>query len=651
MTEDRELRQYRDLMRPPESYEEGFGLKAIIGAMFVGLVMAPGAIYMGLVAGMGLGSAPQWVTVILFLEVAKRSFTTLKKQELFILFAMAGGIMANPFSGFLWNQFLVQSDAAAAMGVADKVPSWVAPGPAVLAQRTFFHRAWLVPVLIVFMNTVVSQISNLVLGYTLFRIASDVEKLPFPMAPVGAMGITALAESSSGRETWRWRTFSIGGAIGLLFGLLYIALPSISGALLNEKIEIFPIPWSDFTQNTENILPAVPVGIVWDIGNLIFGMVLPFYAMVGSFVGVLVTMIANPFMYKYGILHTWQKGMNTQLTTFSNSLDFYLSFGIGVALAVAIVGFYHIFATLRDKSVHADDDRAKTPGRGRFDPPKGRGDWSLWLAIPVYILSCLLYIGLCHYWLVPDFPVIVLFGFAFLYTPIISYATARLEGIAGQVVDIPFIRELTFILWGRGVGIWFAPIPIFNYGGVAVMWRQVELTGTRFTSLWKMEAVRLPTILLCGFLFSEFIWRLAPIPSQAYPFAEKMWELQAMQQCLIISSTLEGGSSPFYEALKGEVVGVGLGFGLVGYSVLALFGLPVLFIYGVIRGFGHMPHSVFPQFAGALLGRYYFSRKFGDRWKQYAIVLAAGYSCGIGLISTLSVGFVFLSKSVFQLPY
>ena len=38
------------------------------------------------------------------------------------------------------------------------------------------------------------------LGYALYRITSDVEKLPFPMAPVGALGTIALAESKEEKE-------------------------------------------------------------------------------------------------------------------------------------------------------------------------------------------------------------------------------------------------------------------------------------------------------------------------------------------------------------------------------------------------------------------------------------------------------------------
>ena len=64
-----------------------------------------------------------------------------------------------------------------------------------------------------------------------------------------------------------------------------------------------------------------------------------------------------------------------------------------------------------------------------------------------------------------------------------------------------------------------------------------------------------------------------------------------------------------------------------------------------------MPHWIVPQFIGALIGHYYFHRRLGLRWRQYAPVVAAGFSCGMGLITTVGVGITFLSKSVIKLPF
>ena len=194
---DKELEQFRGLMEVPSRFEEGFRWSSLLGALFVALLMVPGSIYMGLLAGTGeMGAAASWVTVILFLEVAKRAHQSLNKSEVFVLFFMASAAMGMPLSGLLWNQFFKTSEAAAAAGIADELPRWFAPpsGSASYAARSFFHADWLPVIGMVIFGTFMGQLSNLVLGYGLFRLTSDFERLPFPMAPVGAQGIMALAE-------------------------------------------------------------------------------------------------------------------------------------------------------------------------------------------------------------------------------------------------------------------------------------------------------------------------------------------------------------------------------------------------------------------------------------------------------------------------
>ena len=110
-------------------------------------------------------------------------------------------------------------------------------------------------------------------------------------------------------------------------------------------------------------------------------------------------------------------------------------------------------------------------------------------------------------------------------------------------------------------------------------------------------------------LFSQFIWRLAPIPSSAYPFAQELWHLQALNTLLMQTSTLEGNSL-FYQALNWIYVVAGLGLGVVSYGILAMLGLPILLVYGMVRGLGQStPHGLILEAMGALLGRFYFYKR------------------------------------------
>jgi hypothetical protein len=670
MAADRELEQYRRLMEPPTQFADGFNLKSVIGCIFIGMVMMPASMYLGLLAGGDLSGAARWVTVILFVELARRSFTTLKRPEIYILFYMAGAAIASPFSGLLWTQYYVQSEPARAFGVAEHIPWWVAPKPDVLALRTFFHKDWLAPILLIIGGNLIGRIDNFGLGYVLYRVTSDAEKLPFPMAPVGAMGITALAENSSGEATWRWRVFSIGGMIGLLFGFIFVGVPALSGTILKQPIQILPLTFVDLTTNTEGVMPAVPMALSLDIGNILIGMVLPFFAVMGSFVGMVVTWIVNPILYHQGQLRQWQPGMNAIETQFANYMDAYLAIGIGLSLAIAIIGFTQVFrgllnarsrVTLSPADIQPDTPSVRADGRPDtflnrlLHPPADRGDIPLLIGLGIYLFSTCSYIAAAH-WLVPNFPLWILLGYGFVYTPIVSYVACRMEGIAGQWVDIPMVREATFILSQKfggysGVGIWFAPLPLNNYAGSALGFRTMELTGTRFRSVIKAEMVIFPVVVISSILFSQYLWSIAPIPSVVYPYANQFWELSAKTLAVTHSSTL-GGNSPFYEALKWPYIAGATSAGLVVYSCLAWAGAPVMFSYGLVRGLGGgLAAGMFPQVLGAFLGKYYFEKRFGLQWRQYAPVLLAGFSCGMGLVSMFSLGCVLVSKAVFQLPY
>src|ERR1700761_6174041 len=127
MKEDKELEQYRLLLEAPKIFEDGFSARSVLGCIFIGLVMMPASMYLSLLAGADLTGAARWVTVILFVELARRSFTTLRQPEIFILFYMAGAAISSPFADLLWTQYYVQSAPAIAHNVAQQIPRWVAP--------------------------------------------------------------------------------------------------------------------------------------------------------------------------------------------------------------------------------------------------------------------------------------------------------------------------------------------------------------------------------------------------------------------------------------------------------------------------------------------------------------------------------------------
>lgn len=658
---DRELESYRGLMEPPDQFEDGFTFRTVLGAFFVGFIMMPGAIYMGLIAGVSLGSAAEWVTIILFSEVARRSFSSLTRQEIYVIYYIAGGLAGviggtmlagGPFGQLIWNQYLVQSQAAAGFGLTEHIPTWVSPpaGSEALLQRTFLHRAWIPPLAVLVVSQILARAEWFCLGYVLFRITSDVERLPFPLAPVAAQGATALAENDSDEQSnWRWRVFAIGMGIGLAFGSVYVGLPALTGLIASEPISLLPIPWIDLTRTTESFLPAAPLGIGTDLGLVLLGTVLPFWVVVGSFASAMLHALGSPLLYHAGVLTHWRPGMDTILTNFSNDVDVWLSVYIGAGLAVGIIGIIHAVRSVRDSRRQAGGGWRSRLG----EAPKGRGDVPMLAAIGVYLMSTLAMILLCVYLLEDDdFPFVFMLAFGFLLTPLLSYVNARMAGLTGQLVSFPMVREGAFILSGyNGIDIWFVPIPYADHGRRAQLFREVELTGTKFSSLIKAELLVLPLSLICGFVFWSLIWKMGPIPSPAFQYAQTYWHLIALRQCLWYSATL-GGDSLFHEAIKGVWIGGGFAFAGGSFLLLSWLRLPVSLIYGFVRGLSSLPHLLIPEMVGALLARYVLEKRFGQRtWRQFAPVLLAGYACGMGLIGMSAVAIALISKSVTQIRY
>lgn len=641
----------------PKEYKDGFGWKAILGGLFVAFFIVPASMFLSLVVGETLGAAAVWVTIVLFIEISKRVRTKLEVQEIYILFVVAGGILGlgqGLFgNAFIHMQYLVRSPAAKLFEIADRIPHWVAPPPdsEAYAQRSLLHSDWWPRLALMGVTLIWGRLNFYSLGYVFFRLTSDVERLPFPLAPIAAQGVTALAESTTPEGSWRWTIFTTGSTIGIAFGTIYVMVPTVTDAVFGARAEIIPIPFIDFTEQTQRWLPAVPVSMSTNLGLVFAGFVLPFWMIVGSaMAGIIGRLILNPILYHVGILQKWEPGMNVLETGIANNLDFWLSFSIGSALGVALVGIITAIARLRQAARKVGGSQREA--RKLLAPPKGRGDIPIPLAITLYIVSTTGTIIVAHI-LVPSFPLWILLGFAFLYTPIMSYVSARMVGLTGHGLGIPHIREAAFVLSGyRGVAIWFAPIPLGQVGAGPQGFRQAELTGTKISSIFKASLFEIPLAVVASLLFWSIIWKMGDIPAASYPYAFKFWPIRAILQFFWITATTAENDF-FLKTINFTYMGWGLGFCLISFTILSAFRLPTLLLFGFIRG-GMLanPFDVGLELIAACFGRFYFARKYGAKtWRRYTPVLAAGYGCGVGLIAMVSVAILLLTKAVSHLPF
>lgn len=646
-------------------FDEGFTGKVALGALFVCLIMLPGTIYLGLVAGQSLGAAAQWVTIVLFSEIARRSFMPLKRQEIYCLFYMAGALVYNgfgtlpglsggPFASLIATQYMMQ--APAMRGVAELLPHWANPGlhSTAYTSRSLGDPSWWLPVFgapasIMLLSQVLDRMKWMGLGYVLFRITSDIERLPFPMAPIAASGATALSEASSKEESWRWRIFSVGTVIGLIFGFFYLAVPIFTGVAFGTPVQLLPIPFFDLTQNTERILPTSLIGYNPDLGSLMVGFLLPFPIVAGGFISSFIAQIVlNPILHAQGQFPSWVSGSPAIQTQISTNFDFWMSFGIGTQLSIALIGIVTVLKTLA-----AGNKQEKSARRGSLATvPQGRGDFPIFGALGAWLLATVGYVWLNHK-LVPDFPLWIIAFFALVWTPLNSYVSARMVGLTGNGVSFPFLSQLA-VLGSHYTkpDIWFAPLPLNDYGGQAQKFREIELTGTKFTSILKMEIFMLPLILLFSFVYWSFLWKSNPIPSAQFPYAQKMWPVSAVQTAIWSQINGHDGATWALNAIKPNLIAYGGIFGLAAFGITRLAGWPMLGYYGFMGGIGNLPHNSIPVFIGALLGRYYFARIMGrERWQLYTPVLLAGFACGTGLISMAAIALALIQKTVSYLPF
>ena len=651
-------------------FENGFTGKVVVGMLFVCLIMLPGSIYLGLVAGQGLGAAAQWVTIVLFSEIARRSFLPLKRQEIYCLFYMAGalagsgfgslpGISGGPFGAFIATQYIMQSPAMA--GVVHLLPSWIGPQPGSPAytHRSLWDTAWLFPIAIMLFGQVFDRMKWMGLGYMLFRITSDVERLPFPFAPIAASGATALAEASTKEDSWRWQVFSTGTIVGLIFGFFYLAIPIFTGVALGKPVTILPIPFMDLTPNTERILPTALTGYNPDLGLVLFGFILPYSIVLGSFMSsVLAQIVANPIMYHIGAAHLvggqnsifphWVPGSPTIQTKASIDFDFWMSFGIGTQLAIAAIGISAVLITVIKS--RGTERTAKRGSLGKV--PEGRGDFPWWAAAGTWFAATCGYVLLNHQ-IVPAFPIAIVIFYGLVWTPLNSYVSARLIGLTGQGITFPFLNQAVVLRSGyTKPDIWFAPLPLNDYGGQAQKFREIELTGTKFTSILWLELTMLPLILITSFVYWGFLWHTNDIPSAQFPYAQKFWPLSVINLSIWTQINSGNGASWALHAIKAPVIGIGALVAGGLYGATLLFKWPLLFFYGFIGGIGNIPHNTIPTFIGALLGRYYFAKRFGlERWQLYTPVLLAGFACGTGLIGMCAIALALIQKTVNFLPF
>ena len=226
-----------------------------------------------------------------------------------------------------------------------------------------------------------------------------------------------------------------------------------------------------------------------------------------------------------------------------------------------------------------------------------------------------------------------------------------MAGIAGQQTSLPYVREGSFFLSGyKHPDIWVAPTPLHDFGWASTLFKQMELTRVKFTSLIKVEILAMIVLTISGLFYWSYIQRIGSVPGDMYPFAQEVWPFYAKNAALWTSAMGEGNQE-MISAIQPTVIGGAAVVFVALFAVMSLLNIPLAFWFGAVGGVGQFPYIAITMLLG--LGvRVLVARRLGkENLKRYSPVMVAGFAAGFGIAGMLVVAIVLVKSAISGLLY
>jgi hypothetical protein len=635
----RPVEESTDTVEEGITYRSGLTRWSFIAMCYAAIVMQPATLYMSLVSGASVSAGilygAQFMSILLFTELARIFGKPLTKQEVFIIYTMTASMAAETFwLDFLYNAYLRVSPIIRGFNIV--TPWFIAPplGSQALLTRNLMHPDWS-PVFFIFITVnMLIRFVELSLGLLAAQLYVEAEKLPFPLAEVDAQAVVTLAE----RDPSRMRIFILSSLVGASYGFILYGVSTLSLSLTGVKLTLIPLPWLDMNQLVENALPGGSFGLSTSLITFGLGMIIPSsVAIAQGASGILIYLFGNTILQRIGIFHEWLPGMNVSLCWQRSILDFWASPIIGASVAAALTPILmgrRYFSEALKTLAHLPSSFRRA------------GYLPLWAILTMYVCSTAGIMGIAL-WLVPSF--IPYLWVLILISPIWSFlatlVSSRSIGLSGVSLNIPYVKEGVLItLPSSNTDIWFAPLYI-GAGGAGWVQRiaVARRTQTNLSSVFKAYFIGLPIQMVAGFIYLASFWKVAPIPSNFYPATAIEWPVRAgwlglwaTKQIAILNPQLLTGS---------------LALGVVASLAIEHFKIPFSFIGFVLGMSQPVPYSV-STLMGALLGRRLFTKAFGEEWfERNKSIIVAGLALGEGLLAGFSAIVALAAKSLWVMPY
>jgi len=630
-----------------EELKSGLTPVSMLAIIYASVIMTPVLIYMYLVTGLPDPARfiPVFVSLLLFTEVGRFTGRFITTQEAYIIYFMTE-IVA--FDALYWIRLLYavyyqQAPYTIMFGIADKIPWWAAPSinSWAVQARTFFSWDWAVPIIIVLLGTIAGLLIDIGLSFILIQLYIEIEKLPFPIAPIDAQAITTLTE----RTPEKMVVFTFAGVLSFIYEFLVYGFPRLTEALIGVSISTIPYPWIDLTPYTATILPGALMGIATDISTFAVGWVIPWNSLIWILIGsVLFYIIGNTLALQLADVTNiemfkkwkadWSPVAKIGWLWQRSVYDLWASPSIGLTLAVGlyslIISAKYIKSAL--SSLQHLTAVSKEKGYLRLEYVLGMiGAGSLiGMLISIYLYPRLWFVWAILWTIVPFIQGVLL---------------GRSYGEVGLGVAIPYVKEAFMLAFTRPgeVDPWMVPAKVSTGAGIITHRIKVALlTKTKPIDYFKAYALTLPLVIFFSFIYLQVFWQMAPIPSAFYPWTAITWPLQSISFSLWVTRSIE--------IFKPDLI-LGSTAILLTISLIARkLGLPFSPI-GFVAGANLVPPFAFNYFVGGVLGKL-IERKYGkEAWEKYRSVILAGIFCGIGLALAFSVAIAIITKSIWASPW
>ena len=631
-----------------QHFKPGLTWRSTLALIAAALIVAPASIYISMIGGGTLALSSAFVIAIILSELTRLSANPLTKQELFITYEAANIIAAANAAGigFYWiifRLFYITNPISWAFKINGvpiplKIPDWLAPplGSSAYYARTLFHPDLFKAEIVFTTFTLLYLVAELAMVMITTYTFVEIEKLEFPLSKIDVSLVETLAE----REPEQLQAFTLSIYPGALYGLILVALPILAG------ITFVPLPWIDVTPLIEPYFPGAIFGIATDLTPWIAGFLVPFNAATGMILGSLATWTIGNYVFLKvfpKVFPEWvmeyRQGMNIGLLWSRSHFRIWFAPQIGLSFALAAVVVLRFYKSII-RAFKAFIKAISLPATQRTFPP-----------LPILII---MYLGgtitsaIIHNFLT-GFPLWISIPYTVGLSFMMGMASTAAMGETGYTIPLPYVWHtiVYFSPYNEYSGWVIAPVLAGTSApGWTNMMKACYLTETRPMDLLKAIIMSIVLTQIIGIISLDFFWRIAPIPSSAYPFTLNDWARIAIGDSLLITRAIR---------IDAKILGGSFIIGVILISIFEFlhtkFGIPISGAGFVVGTTTLTPFSV-SLFLGSIISTFFMPRYFGkEKWERIRGAIAAGILVGYGIVIGLTVAVAFIMNSSWLWPW